>query len=61
MPAPLPTPKESVDEQGNKVIHDQFTDIELRYRQRYVDLIVNPRSRILSSKEAGYFIYEKVS
>jgi lysyl-tRNA synthetase, class II len=54
---PLPTPKETVDEQGNKVIHDQFTDIELRYRQRYVDLIVNPqikdtfvkRSKIISS------------
>jgi lysyl-tRNA synthetase class 2 len=54
---PLPTPKETVDEQGNKVIRDQFTDIELRYRQRYVDLIVNPqikdtfvkRSKIISS------------
>jgi lysyl-tRNA synthetase class 2 len=54
---PLPTPKESIDEQGNKVVHDQFTDIELRYRQRYVDLIVNPqikdtfikRSKIISS------------
>ena len=54
---PLPTPKETVDEQGNKVIHDQFSDIELRYRQRYVDLIVNPhikdtfikRSKIISS------------
>jgi len=54
---PLPIAKETVDEQGNKVIHDQFSDIELRYRQRYVDLIVNPdiketfikRSRIVSS------------
>ena len=54
---PLPTPKETIDEVGNKVIHDQFSDIELRYRQRYVDLIVNPqirdtfikRSRIISS------------
>ena len=39
---PIPIAKESVDEDGNKVIHDQFADKELRYRQRYVDLIVNP-------------------
>jgi len=39
---PIPIAKETTDEQGNKVIHDQFTDKELRYRQRYVDLIVNP-------------------
>jgi lysyl-tRNA synthetase, class II len=39
---PLPIPKESVDEQGNKVIHDQFADKEMRYRQRYLDLILNP-------------------
>ncbi|RYE18970.1 MAG: lysine--tRNA ligase, partial [Sphingobacteriales bacterium] len=39
---PLPIVKESVDEQGNKVLHDAFSDPELRYRQRYVDLIVNP-------------------
>ncbi|MHB1687512.1 MAG: lysine--tRNA ligase [Ignavibacteriaceae bacterium] len=54
---PIPIAKETVDEQGNKIIHDQFADKELRYRQRYVDLIVNPdikkvfikRSRIISS------------
>lgn len=39
---PLPIAKETTDEQGNKVVHDQFTDKELRYRQRYLDLIVNP-------------------
>jgi lysyl-tRNA synthetase, class II len=38
----LPIVKESVDEQGNKVLHDAFTDPEQRYRQRYVDLVVNP-------------------
>jgi lysyl-tRNA synthetase class 2 len=38
---PIPIPKESLDEQGNKVIHDQFSDKELRYRQRYLDLILN--------------------
>ncbi len=36
---PLPLPK--VDADGN--VHDAFTDAELRYRRRYVDLIVNPQ------------------
>lgn len=39
---PIPIAKEILDENGNKVIFDQFADKELRYRQRYVDLIVNP-------------------
>lgn len=38
---PLPIPKEKVDEQGNKVVFDEFRDVELRYRQRYVDLALN--------------------
>lgn len=42
---PLPIAKESIDEDGKKIIHDQFADKELRYRQRYVDLIVNPDVR----------------
>src|SRR5476651_2685723 len=50
---PLPVVKR--DEDGN--IHDGFTDPELRYRQRYVDLTVNPgykqifvaRSKVISS------------
>ncbi|HHL51789.1 MAG TPA: lysine--tRNA ligase [Flammeovirgaceae bacterium] len=42
---PLPIVKESVDESGNKRVHDAFQDPELRYRQRYVDLIVNPQVR----------------
>jgi lysyl-tRNA synthetase class 2 len=36
---PLPLPK--TDAEGN--IYDEFNDAELRYRQRYVDLIVNPQ------------------
>tara|TARA_Y100000389_G_scaffold98472_2_gene95138 strand:+ start:985 stop:2679 length:1695 start_codon:yes stop_codon:yes gene_type:complete len=35
---PLPLPK--TDAKGNS--YDEFNDPELRYRQRYVDLIVNP-------------------
>ncbi|MBK7377619.1 MAG: lysine--tRNA ligase [Ignavibacteriales bacterium] len=42
---PLPIPKEVIDENGNKTLFDQFVDKELRYRQRYVDLIVNPQIR----------------
>lgn len=36
---PLPFPK--TDEQGN--VYDAFTDPEQRYRQRYVDLTLNPK------------------
>ncbi|HOI30113.1 MAG TPA: lysine--tRNA ligase [Melioribacteraceae bacterium] len=39
---PIPIAKEALDENGNKIVYDQFADKELRYRQRYVDLIVNP-------------------
>lgn len=39
---PIPTPKEIENEDGEKVVYDAFADKELRYRQRYVDLIVNP-------------------
>ena len=36
---PLPLPKK--DAEGK--IYDEFNDPELRYRQRYVDLVVNPK------------------
>ncbi len=39
---PLPIVKRTKDEEGNVVSHDEFKDSELRYRQRYVDLVVNP-------------------
>ncbi|MEQ8714409.1 MAG: lysine--tRNA ligase [Cyclobacteriaceae bacterium] len=42
---PLPIVKETTDEEGNKKTHDAFRDAEQRYRQRYVDLIVNPQVR----------------
>ncbi|SEJ13149.1 lysyl-tRNA synthetase, class II [Dyadobacter koreensis] len=45
---PLPVVKR--DEDGN--IYDGFTDPELRYRQRYVDLIVNPEVRQIFQKRA---------
>lgn len=49
---PLPVPKEKTDEQGNKVVFDPFSDKELRYRQRYVDLVVNPDVREVFVKRA---------
>ncbi len=45
---PLPVVK--VDEQGQ--VHDGFTDPEMRYRMRYVDLIVNPDNREIFVKRA---------
>lgn len=43
---PLPTPK--VEEvEGEQVVHDAFRDPEARYRQRYVDLAVNPEVRTI--------------
>lgn len=58
---PLPIVKKDAD--GN--IHDAFSDPEMRYRQRYVDLIVNPevreafikRSKLTNSMRA--FLNEK--
>ncbi|MDR2824400.1 MAG: lysine--tRNA ligase [Prevotellaceae bacterium] len=38
---PLPIVKYKTDEQGNKIAYDEFNDPEQRYRQRYVDLVVN--------------------
>ncbi|MBB4118179.1 lysyl-tRNA synthetase class 2 [Mesonia hippocampi] len=64
---PLPLPK--VDADGN--IHDEFNDPEMRYRQRYADLVVNPhvkeifikRTKLFNSmrsffNEQGYFEVE---
>ena len=68
---PLPIAKEKVDEQGNKTIYDPFSDKELRYRQRYLDLVVNQdvrqvfikRSKMISAirkflDERGYLEVE---
>lgn len=68
---PLPIAKEEIDEDGNKTIHDAFSDKELRYRKRYLDLIVNPeikdvfikRAKIISAMrkmfdDAGYLEVE---
>ena len=48
---PLPLPK--TDSEGN--VHDAFTDPELRYRQRYVDLTVNPQVKEIFVKRTKMF------
>jgi len=48
---PLPLPK--IDAQGNK--HDEFNDPELRYRQRYADLVVNPQVKEVFIKRTKLF------
>lgn len=48
---PLPQPK--TDDDGN--VHDAFTDPELRYRQRYVDLVVNPHVKEVFVKRTKLF------
>ncbi len=42
---PLPIVKSTEDEAGQKKVWDAFEDPEQRYRQRYVDLVVNPKVR----------------
>jgi lysyl-tRNA synthetase class 2 len=41
---PLPAVKEKVVD-GKTVRYDEFSDIELRYRKRYLDLLLNPSHR----------------
>src|SRR5437868_7835715 len=38
---PVSVVKEEITEMGEKKVYDAFADVELRYRQRYIDLIVN--------------------
>ncbi len=48
---PLPLPK--TDAEGNT--HDEFNDPELRYRQRYVDLVVNPKVKEVFKKRTKLY------
>ena len=48
---PLPLPKTDADGK----IHDAFTDPEMRYRQRYVDLVVNPHIKDVFVKRTKLF------
>ncbi|MBI1836626.1 MAG: lysine--tRNA ligase [Flavobacteriia bacterium] len=48
---PLPLPK--TDAEGK--VHDAFTDPELRYRMRYVDMVVNPQVKEVFYKRTKLF------
>lgn len=48
---PLPLPK--TDAEGK--VHDAFTDPEMRYRQRYADLVVNPKVKEIFIKRTKLF------
>ncbi|MDY3317538.1 lysine--tRNA ligase [Riemerella anatipestifer] len=48
-----PLPQAKIDENG--VVHDAFNDPELRYRQRYVDLTVNPQVKEIFVKRTKLF------
>ncbi|WP_299891945.1 lysine--tRNA ligase [uncultured Lacinutrix sp.] len=48
---PLPLPK--IDAEGNE--HDAFVDPEMRYRQRYADLAVNPHVKDVFVKRTKLF------
>ena len=48
---PLPLPK--TDSEGN--VYDEFNDPELRYRQRYADLVVNPQVKEVFVKRTKLF------
>jgi lysyl-tRNA synthetase class 2 len=62
---PLPVVKEREDEQGQIVRYDAFDDPEQRYRQRYVDMVVNPnvretfRKRTQLVQSMRYFLSER--
>ena len=47
---PLPLPKEK-----DGVVYDKFDDPELRYRQRYADLVVNPQVKDVFVKRTKLF------
>ncbi len=53
---PIPVAKEK-EVDGEKVVFDAFSDKELRYRQRYVDLIVNPEVKETFIKRTAIVLF----
>ncbi len=51
---PLPVPKEEVKD-GQRIVHDAFSDPELRYRRRYLDLMLNPDVKDVFRKRTATF------
>ena len=50
---PLPVVKETTNEEGDSTKYDVFSNKELKYRRRYIDLIVNPESREIFRKRSA--------
>ena len=50
---PLPVVKETTDEEGDSTKYDVFSNKELKYMRRYIDLIVNPESREIFRKRSA--------
>ena len=50
---PLPVVKETTDAEGDSTKYDVFSNKELKYRRRYIDLIVNPESREIFRKRSA--------
>jgi lysyl-tRNA synthetase class 2 len=50
---PVPTVKEKVVD-GKTIRYDEFSDVELRYRKRYLDLLLNPEIR------AGFMVRARI-
>jgi len=50
--SPLPVNKQEVQDDGTTVEHGEFTDKEMRYRQRYADLAVHKEVREVFIKRA---------
>jgi len=51
--SPLPAAKDELTESGETIRHAALEDPELRARQRYADLAVNPEVRLTFRKRAG--------
>ncbi len=51
---PIPVPKVE-EKDGERIVHDEVTDKELRYRQRYLDLILNPQVAAVFQKRTLIF------
>ena len=61
---PMPVPKVE-EKDGQRIVHDEVRDQELRYRQRYIDLALNPqtaevfRKRNLIMQTIRYYLVEE--
>ena len=53
---PIPTVKEKIED-GKIIRYDEFSDIELRFRKRYLDLLLNPDHKQVFKYRSKIFSY----